>query len=82
MANRLRIVRLIAGISQEELAKAVGVSRQTIHNIEHGKGDTKGSLLLKIARYFNLPVEEIFCDFPVTQELQTHKEPTRTTQAG
>jgi len=47
-------------LSQEGLAEAVGVTRQTILSIEKGKFVPSTFLALKIARFFNKPVEEIF----------------------
>lgn len=47
-------------ISQQDLANAVGVSRITIHSIETGKFNPSALLALKIARFFNSNVEEIF----------------------
>ncbi len=47
-------------LSQEALAEAVGVTRQTILSIEKGKFVPSAFLALKIARFFNKPVEEIF----------------------
>ncbi len=47
-------------ISQQELANAVGVTRLTIHSIETGKFNPSVLLALKISRFFNKPVEEIF----------------------
>lgn len=57
---RLKVLRAETDMTQEDLAKAVGVTRQTIISIE--KGDYVPSLLLglKLARYFKKPVEEIF----------------------
>jgi len=57
---RLREIRARYGVSQEELAKAVGVTRQTIIAIEKGRYLPSLPLALKIAKYFGLPVEEIF----------------------
>ncbi len=57
---RLREIRARYNVSQEELAKAVGVTRQTIIAIEKGKYLPSLTLALKIARYFNLRVEDIF----------------------
>ncbi|MBG0785302.1 MAG: helix-turn-helix transcriptional regulator [Anaerolineaceae bacterium] len=48
------------GLSQQELANAVEVTRLTIHSIETGKFNPSTLLALKIARYFSVPVEEIF----------------------
>jgi putative transcriptional regulator len=47
-------------MSQEELAEAIGVTRQSIHSIEKGKFIPSTLLALKLARYFKKPVEEIF----------------------
>jgi len=47
-------------ISQQELANVVGVTRLTIHSIEKGKFNPSVLLALKIAKFFNKPVEEIF----------------------
>jgi len=47
-------------ISQQELANAVGVTRLTIHSIEKGKFNPSVLLALKIAKFFNKPVEKIF----------------------
>ena len=47
-------------MSQEELANKVGVSRQSIHSIEKGKFVPSTLLALKIAKYFNKSVEDIF----------------------
>ena len=47
-------------ISQEELAREIGVTRQTIHSIEKEKFVPSALLALKLARFFNKKVEEIF----------------------
>ena len=47
-------------ISQEELAVAIGVTRKTINTVETGKFIPSTILALRIARYFGVPVEEIF----------------------
>lgn len=49
-----------AGITQEALAEAIGVSRQTIIAIEKGNYTPSVLLALKIARIFKVPVEDIF----------------------
>jgi putative transcriptional regulator len=48
------------GMSQEALANAIGVSRQTIHSIESRKYVPSALLAMQIAQYFGKPVEEIF----------------------
>ena len=57
---RLREFRARYRVSQEELARSVGVTRQTIIAIEKGKYLPSLTLALKIAYFFNVPVEEIF----------------------
>jgi putative transcriptional regulator len=47
-------------MSQEDLAKEIGVTRQTIHSIEKGKFVPSALLAFKLARFFNKPVEEVF----------------------
>jgi putative transcriptional regulator len=60
MKNRIKVERAIKCLTQEELAKKVSVSRQTINAIEANKYVPSTVLALKIARIFNKPVEEIF----------------------
>lgn len=60
MFNKVRVCRAEKDISQETLAKAVGVSRQTIVAIEGGDYSPSVVLALKIARYFGKPMEEVF----------------------
>ena len=60
MKNTIRVERAIMDITQQDLAQAVGVSRQTINSIEAGKYVPSTVLSLKIARYFNKPMENIF----------------------
>jgi putative transcriptional regulator len=58
--NNVHILRKNLHMTQEDLAKAVGVTRQTIISIEQGKYIASLPLALKIAKVFNTPVEEIF----------------------
>jgi putative transcriptional regulator len=60
MKNRLRELRENRNLTQEELAKALGVTRQTIIAIEKGKYDPSLKLAFKIARFFGLKIEDIF----------------------
>lgn len=60
MTNNLKVLRAIKNISQEELAKQIQVSRQTINAMEKGKYVPSTVLALKLARFFEKPVEEIF----------------------
>ena len=60
MKNRLEEIRKQHGITQEELAVALEVSRQTIGSLEKGRYNPSIILAFKIARYFTLNIEEIF----------------------
>ncbi|WP_457751174.1 helix-turn-helix transcriptional regulator [Thermococcus sp.] len=60
MRNRLRELREEKGLTQEKLAKALGVTRQTIIAIEKGRYDPSLRLAFKIARFFGLKIEDIF----------------------
>lgn len=60
MNNTLKVQRAIIGMTQQQLAEAVGVSRQTINAIETKKYVPSTVLALKIARTFCKPVEEVF----------------------
>lgn len=60
MKNTLKVQRAIKNVTQEKLAEAIGVSRQTINSIEAGKYVPSTLLALKMARYFGKSVEEIF----------------------
>ncbi|ASJ05871.1 helix-turn-helix transcriptional regulator [Thermococcus pacificus] len=60
MKNRLRELREERGLTQEELAKALGVTRQTIIAIEKGRYDPSLRLAFKMARFFNVRIEDIF----------------------
>ncbi len=60
MKNRLRELREARGLTQEELARALGVTRQTIIAIEKGKYDPSLRLAFKIARFFNVKIEDVF----------------------
>ena len=60
MKNTLKVERAKQNITQADLAEKVGVSRQTINSIEIGKYVPSTLLALKIARVFNISVDEIF----------------------
>lgn len=60
MKNRLKVARAEADLTQEELAKRIGVSRQTINAVESGRYVPSTVLALKMAQVFGKPVEEIF----------------------
>lgn len=60
MNNRIEEVRKAKGIRQEDFARALGVSRQTISSLETGRYNPSIQLAYKIARYFELTIEEVF----------------------
>ena len=58
--NDVRQLRELRGLSQSALGDAVGVSRQTVHSLENGRSNPTLPLASASARYFGLPVEEVF----------------------
>ncbi|MBQ4177367.1 MAG: helix-turn-helix transcriptional regulator [Lachnospiraceae bacterium] len=60
MKNRIEEIRNEKGIRQEELAKQLGVSRQTISSLENGRYNPSILLAHKIAQYFGMTIEEVF----------------------
>ena len=60
MKNTIKVQRAIKNVTQQELAEAIGVSRQTINSTEAGKYVPSTILALKIASYFKKSVEEVF----------------------
>lgn len=65
MKNTIKVERAKRNITQDDLAKSVQVSRQTINAIETGKFIPSTLLALKLSRYFNITVNDIF-------ELENH----------
>ena len=60
MKNRIEQIRKARGIRQEEFAKSMGVSRQTISSLENGRYNPSILLAYKIAKYFGLTIEDVF----------------------
>jgi putative transcriptional regulator len=60
MKNRLKDLRTQRSVSQNALAEALLVSRQTINSIENGKFDPSLTLAMKLTRYFEVSLDEIF----------------------
>lgn len=60
MKNRIEEIRTARDIRQEELAKALGVSRQTISSLENGRYNPSILLAHKIAQFFGMSIEEVF----------------------
>ena len=59
MKNKIESIRKERGILQEEFARAMGVSRQTISSLENGRYNPSILLAHKIAKYFGLTIEEV-----------------------
>ena len=62
MKNQVRELRTLRGLAQGQLAEAMGVSRQTINSIENDRYTPSLPLAIALARYFGVPVEEMFDD--------------------
>jgi len=60
MKNRIEEIRKSRQIRQEEFAKAMGVSRQTISSLETGRYNPSIFLAYKIAKYFDMTIEDVF----------------------
>ena len=60
MKNKIEAIRKERGILQEEFAKAMGVSRQTISSLENGRYNPSILLAHKIAAFFQMTIEEVF----------------------
>lgn len=60
MENNIRVLRAVKGISQEQLAEELGVTRQTIHAVETSKYNPSLELAFKMARFFEKSIEDIF----------------------
>ena len=60
MKNRIKVLRAEHDLTQQDLARKIGVSRQTINAIEKGKFDPSLPLAFKLAHLFNQKIEEIF----------------------
>ncbi len=60
MKNRIEEIRNRSNITQEEFARLMGVSRQTISSLENGRYNPSIMLAHKIAKYFGMTIEEVF----------------------
>ena len=60
MKNRIEEIRSTRGIRQEELARQMGVSRQTISSLENGRYNPSILLAWKIAKFFGMTIEDVF----------------------
>jgi putative transcriptional regulator len=61
VVNRVKDLRVAAGLRQEDLAASTGVSRQTIISIERGRYNPSLELAWKLARTLGVTIEELFC---------------------
>jgi putative transcriptional regulator len=78
MKNRLNALRAERGWTQLDLAGRLEVSRQTVNALETGKFDPSLPLAFRLARLFELPIEQIFTDENGTDENGPDEEPTAT----
>lgn len=60
MKNRIEEIRKERGVNQAELAKALGVSRQTISSLENGRYNPSIELAYRLSKYFGMTIEEVF----------------------
>ena len=60
MKNKLKVFRAMHDLTQEELAAKLGVTRQTVVSLEIGKYDPSIGLAFRIARLFNVKIEDVF----------------------
>jgi putative transcriptional regulator len=60
LVNKIKVFRAMNNLTQEDLAKRVNVTRKTINTIENGKFVPSTILAIKLARVFNITVEELF----------------------
>ena len=60
MKNKIENIRKEQGILQDEMAKALGVSRQTISSLENGRYNPSIMLAYKIAKFFGMTIEDVF----------------------
>ena len=68
MQNRIEAIRKERGIRQEDLAKMLGVSRQTISSLETGRYNPSIFLAYKVAKLFGMTIEEVFIFEDAEQE--------------
>jgi|TARA_B100000029_G_scaffold57858_1_gene52232 putative transcriptional regulator len=70
MKNRLKVLRAERDWTQANLADELGVTRQTVNAIEKGKFDPSLPLAFKVARLFEMSIEDIFRDEPSTPRIE------------
>jgi len=77
MKNRVRVYRAMYSLTQEELARHLGVTRQTIFAIEKEQYDPSLELAFKIAQLFGAKIEDIFLQPPVVPPLPPSEQDIR-----
>lgn len=75
--NRIALLRAEQGVSRRELALALGVHYQTIGYLERGEYSPSLHLALRIAAFFDMPVEAIFSIQPFPRITDQHRQPQR-----
>jgi putative transcriptional regulator len=60
LRNQIKVQRAIKNLTQEELATKIGVTRKTINTVENGKFIPSTILAIRLARFFDIKVEELF----------------------
>lgn len=60
MKNKIKILRAERNLTQEQLARDLGISRPALSDIENSKTIPSGKSMFKIASYFNVPIEDVF----------------------
>lgn len=70
MKNTLKSLRAENNLTQEQLAKSLGITRATLNSIENSKSIPNGLIIIRIANLFGIPAEQIFFENDVKQEIQ------------
>ncbi|PWR71684.1 helix-turn-helix transcriptional regulator [Methanospirillum lacunae] len=73
MKNKIRIYRAIHALTQEELARLIGVTRKTVNTIERGKYNPSVDIAYRMAKIFGITIEELFC-FEEEGEMKSPEE--------
>lgn len=71
ITNSVKQQRMLAGLTQEQLAEQLGVSRQTVVAIERGRYSPSLEYAFKLSRILDAPIEELF-HYPQAQEKENH----------
>ena len=77
VTNNIREIREQRGIYQDDLAAAIGYSTKTVGRIERGDSTPSAEFMLRISKYFNMLVEDVFQDRKSTRLNSSHKHRSR-----